>query len=391
MVSKGGDPLFIFFRISAGLCVYNCWDNPTGHYMKLIKSWQEELNLRLKNMTIEELEDFEQDLHERVGEEPLYSQRIDIYEEMARRLRRIVRENPEEKSYLDYVTRKLVFHLIHYGTYLKMEYEKDDYLAINCLKKALNIDRKNPIAAYRLGFLSYKHRDYNEALNNFQKALDHDQYYEDKDFRLNETQIVNAHLYLTNSALYIAKYTYERMNKLPYVSQQDLPHYELSSLYESLSKNEQYLEKNAFYKMTEKETITCSKAICDELTTDEPRNTLVLYFNDRTIQLVYNDNLVELGQNHGDILRYLLTKSSEETPATRITLQNYFPNSIAKGEVNKNTFIQAVNRLKTKLRSCDIPPIINTSNHSGETAYYFDKTLPYIVMFRVDQEIEYLS
>lgn len=342
-------------------------------------------------MSIEELEDLEQDIHEREGDNPLYSKKIDIYEEMVRRLRKIVRDSPEEKSYLEYVTRKLVFHLIHYGTYLKMEYQKDDHLAINCLKRALSFDANNPIVAYRLGFLSYKHKDYQKSLHHFQKAIDHDPYYEQKDFRLNETQIVNAHLYLTNSALYIAKETYEGMSKLPFDNQHELPHYELSSLYKSLSENERFLEKKAFYKITEEETATCSKGECDELITHEPRNTIVLYFNDRTIKLVYNDNSVDLGQNHGDILRNLLTKSSEELPATRITLQNFFSSSIVNGEVNRNTYIQAMNRLKTKLRSCDIPPIIQTSNYRRETAYYFDKTLPYIVMFRVDQEIEYLS
>ncbi|MDE3838818.1 hypothetical protein C0966_05415 [Bacillus methanolicus] len=349
--------------------------------------------MSLKNMTLEELEELEQELHDQEEESDysLYYRKIKVYEEMYNRLRKLVREKKEDKSYLENVTKMLVFNLIHYGTYLKMQYEKDDETAIHCLKKALNYDSRNPIAAYRLGFLSYKHKDYESALHNFQMSIDHQKFYDQTDYRLNEKQIVNAHLYLTNSALHIAKNSYDRMIGLPYKSYQELPNYEFSSLYQSLTENEKYLEMHAFYKISQEETTTCSKEECEKLITEGSSDTIVLYFNDRNIKLIYNENEVNISQYQGDMLRYLLTKSSVDSPATRITFHNFFLDSHVKGVVNEDTFKKAISRLRNKLRSCEIPPIIQTTNYRGETAYYFDRTMPYIVMYRVDEEIEYLS
>jgi hypothetical protein len=178
---------------------------------------------------------------------------------------------------------------------------------------------------------------------------------------------------------------------LPYKSQQELPNYKFSSLYQSLSDNEKYLERHAFYKISQEETTTCSKEECEELITNVHLNTIVLYFNDRNNKLVYNENKVNIIQYHGDMLRYLLMKSSVDSPATRITLHNFFLDSYIKGIINKDALLKAISRLRKKLRICEIPPIIQTTNYRGETAYYFDRTLPYIVMYRVDEEIEYLS
>lgn len=110
--------------------------------------------MRLKKMTLEELEELEQELHDQEQESDysLYSRKIKVYEEIYNRLRKLGKEKKEDNSYLKYVTKKLVFNLIHYGTFLKMQYEKDDQTAIHCLKKALNYDSRNPSAAYRLGF-----------------------------------------------------------------------------------------------------------------------------------------------------------------------------------------------------------------------------------------------
>lgn len=349
--------------------------------------------LRFNNIALAELEDLEQDLHDKdeEREDSIYSQKINVYEKMYHILRKLVREKKEDQSYLDRVTKKLVFNLIHYGTYLKIQYEKDDHLAIYCLEKALKVDQRNPMAAYRLGFLSYKHRDYHKALQNFQKALDHQKYYDDKTYLLNEKQLFNAHLYLTNSALYVAKKAHEEMIKLPYQSEQGLAIYEFSSLYESLKNNEDYLENHAFYKVTQDGSTTCSKEECEKFITNEPLNTIVLYFSDRDIKVAFNENVTTLSPNRGDILRYLLTKSSRDNPATRITLMHLFPYSINVGEVNKNTFIQAISRLKTQLVRSEFPAFIQTTNIRGEIAYYFDQTLPFIVLYRVDEEIKYLS
>lgn len=94
------------------------------------------------------------------SEYSLTSQKIQVYEEMHRRLRQLVRDQKEDVNYLHSITELLVFNLIHYGTFMKMNYQKGNNTAKLSLKKALNYDRTNPIAAYRLGFLAYKDKDY---------------------------------------------------------------------------------------------------------------------------------------------------------------------------------------------------------------------------------------
>jgi tetratricopeptide (TPR) repeat protein len=243
--------------------------------------------MSLRDKTLEELEDLEAELSDEETESGYanYYMKIEIYKEMYRKLNRLVRQRNKEYIHsLEYVRKKLVFHLIHYGTYLKTEYQKDDHLAARCLEDALNYDRTNPIAPYRLGFLSYKTMDYAKAIQFFQKALDHQRYYPDQAYKLNGQQQVNAHLYLINSALRIANQTYEKMNQL--TDLQNVPKQEFSPLIENILVNEQYLQRHAFYLVDETGKTTCSKEECDNLVERPPSETLLLYFNDRDILLV---------------------------------------------------------------------------------------------------------
>jgi tetratricopeptide (TPR) repeat protein len=342
-----------------------------------------------RNRTLEELEDLELELLEKeeVSDHPNYAEQIDIYEEMYHIVKKQVRKKEQDQNYLDYISRKLLNKLIKYGTYLKMKYQKDDHTAIRSLEKALKFDPHNPIVAYRLGFLSYKHRKYHKALQNFQLALEHQPYYTKTEYLLNEQQILNAHVYLTNSALYIAKQSHEQMMNLKTESIEALSTYEFSSLYNSLLDNENYLEKHGFYKVTKDGKTTCSKTDCDQIMDNAPpTNTVLLYFSDRTIRLYYNQEEIEISQRMGDILRYLLMRSSQEEPATRISLFHYFPRARTEGEVKKNTFIKTISRVTDELEKCEIPPVVHTKNFRNETGYYYDGSIPFIIMYRVDEE-----
>lgn len=351
----------------------------------------EKREMRLSEKSLEELEKLELELHERNEESNYssYSEKIAVYEEMHCKLRILVKNNKKEYiNYLENVGKMLVHHLIRYGTYLKMEYQKDDHMAEYSLKEALRYDSRNPIAAYRLGFLSYKSRDYEKALQYFGRAIENQTIYKGIDYILNEKQLVNAHLYLTNSALYIAKKTYEQLMQLPHSNTNEISNYEFSSLFQNLTENEQYLEQHAFYKVSNGENITCSKEECEELIGNMPKDHLILYFNDRNITLGFNGKDEWLNQNQGDMLRYFLIKSNEASPATRFTFQDYFSQTNQAGEVNNNTFIQSIRRLRAKIDRIGIPPVIQTIRNNQETAYYFDETFPYTVMYRVDYEIE---
>ncbi|MBM7620035.1 DNA-binding winged helix-turn-helix (wHTH) protein [Bacillus tianshenii] len=346
----------------------------------------------LKMLSLEELEDYEQELSEReeAREFASSSEKIQLYKEMYQRVRKLMRENKEEyEHYAPYIKDKLVHLLIHYGTYLKMGNHKDDYLAYQCLEDALKYDCDNPVAAYRLGFLSYKKWDYLSAAKFFQKAIDNHQHNRQKAYKLTERQVMNAHIYLTNSALYIAKKTHEKMKELNYDGVEEIQEYEFSSLYNSLEDNEQYLLQNAFYKVTPEGTTTCSKEECNDLMGYQPRDTLILYFNDQNNSLGFNGEEKTLSKERADILHYLLVKSSEASPATRQDLQNSFRRTNESGEVSRENFRRAISRVRAKLTECSIPQVIQNTNYRGENAYYFNRSINFIIMYRVDEEMGY--
>jgi hypothetical protein len=341
-------------------------------------------NMRNIEKSFEELEELEQKLYdeEEATGYPNYSAKINVYKEMHKLLSKLVRGKKENyRVYLENIEQNLVHQLIHYGTYLKTEYQKDDHLAAKCLKEALNYDRRNPIAAFRLGFLAYKQWNYSEALHFFEKALEFQTYNQKHPYQLNNQQQLHAHLYLTTSALYIANETTAKMNKLSLSKNLEIPESEFSMLNITLIEN--ILGKYAFYNISKNDKITCSKEDCEKLTENPPPETVILYFSDRMISVFYKDTKpVDLSIEQGEMLKHFMLKSSEKYPATRGAFsynQTLIP----------NTYTKNVARLRNKLQDKGFPPIIHTKRYHEETAYYFDHAYSYHVLYRVDEEIEY--
>ncbi|MEK3820301.1 hypothetical protein MKY20_14640 [Cytobacillus sp. FSL W8-0315] len=65
-------------------------------------------------------------------------------------------------------------------------------------------------------------------------------------------------------------------------------------------------------------------------------------------------------------------------------MKDFFGKTGPDGEVKKNTFIKSIERLGTRMKTLSMPDIIDVKQYRGETAYYFNETVPYIVLFRVD-------
>ncbi|NMD72826.1 hypothetical protein HHO41_21630 [Bacillus sp. DNRA2] len=346
--------------------------------------------MNFRDMSFQELEDYETELNDKIddSEYSLLPHIIAVLEEMYKRMQRNVREKNGDINHLNALKDQLLYNLINYGTFLKMKDQKDPRATEHTLKEALRYDPSNPIAAYRLGFLAYKDQRFTIAQSHFEKALTTQQIYRDKRYLLNEQQLLNAHLYLTNSALYIAKQTYEKISQLPAQGKAELPNYEFSSLFLSLANFEEYLKQNAFYKITQDSKTTCSKAECERIIDEGPTDTILLYLNDRNIKLDYNGNPETLSQELADILRHLLIYTSENKPATRLSLQKYFPNAHHDGLIKKAAFRKKFSRLYEKLENCEIPPIIHAARNE-EPSYYFDRSLRFIIMYRVDEEMEY--
>ncbi|MBB6447788.1 tetratricopeptide repeat protein [Bacillus benzoevorans] len=335
---------------------------------------------------MEQLEEYEQELHEM--EEPndgYYSILINIYKEMYKRLISLARKDSDQYGYsLNYTKKLLVSYLITYGTYLKMTNIKDDELAIKSLKEAVKLEHNNPIAHYRLGFLSYKKEDFSNSVQYFQSAIDFHHTYNNPDYQLNKQQMFHAHMYLTNSALHVASRTYQELERLEWGKSEFLPNYEISPIFKMLSKNDEYLQENAFYKVTRNNVSTCSKEECEELIENNPRDTIVFYFSDRENMLRFNNNHVTLSPNSSDILRQLLINCTIDCPGTRFTFRDYFSRFGPDGEVIKSTFRKSIERLRDKLKDVGLADMVIVTRYKDETAYYFDANIPFIILYRVD-------
>lgn len=332
--------------------------------------------------TLDELEEIEMYLLEQdESKDGYYSQLISVYEQMHKFLSTLKREQPEEYDYpFQYIKKQLVACCIKYGTYMKMGLEKNPDLAKLALQNALKYAPKNPIAHYRLGFLAYQKHKYFEALQSFQAAIENQSSYQQKDFVLNDTQLYYAQLYSINSALYIAQQTQQNLQKLDNHPRQLT--YESSPLLGLIEKNEEQLLKKAFYHVSREGVKTCSIEECNNLLDEEWKEPpLILYFADRTTVCSYAGKETSLSFDRADILRHLLLACSKENPGTRNMFTSYFGE---REEVASNTFRQKIRRLKNDLQIIGLADVIQQTMVNNETAYYVEASVPYTVMYRVD-------
>ncbi|MFV8829544.1 hypothetical protein [Alkalihalobacterium sp. APHAB7] len=338
----------------------------------------------LKNKSIEELLDLEEELLEAkdAEKEGTFSKLISVYEAL---YRSISKEPSSEYAFsLEKVKKQLIFYLIKYGTYLKTVYQKDDYAAENCLKKAVRYEKQLPIAYYRLGFLHYKKKSYSSALNYFQKAIHYQKNNENTEYRMNKQQLYHCHLYLANCGLFIAQKAQEELETLETsVKRQEVPNYQTSPLFDLIKANDQYLEHHAFQLVTQGNNQYCTKEECEEK--GEAKHTIILDFTGRDHLLIFNGKECRLTKNQAEMLRYFLLYSNENHQVTKHDVYDLFSKSDENGEIPTNTFTQNVIRLRAKLKQVDInTPVIENRLGMSETAYYYNQLVPYLIMHRSD-------
>lgn len=302
-------------------------------------------------------------------------------------LNRYIHRDREGKysNWVEYVRRNLIFNLIHYGTYLKTVYQKNDKLAKDTLLKALTYDFILPIAHYRLGFLAYKREEYIEASKHFYQAIETNKICTSPDYKLSHLQNYNAHLYLENSALYIAEFAKENAEEIEDESKQDLvPGYSKSSLYEVIRSNEEYLESKAFTVIRQKSKEMCSKDDCEEYLDEQ--NHIILYFSDDEIILSYNGKEEPLSKEQAEMVRYFMQFSRELEPVSSEKFKDLFVGLNGK-EIPRNTFNKRISRIRERFRKIGVPiTVISKKDIIGEprTRYYYDQAYPYIIIHRSD-------
>jgi hypothetical protein len=308
-----------------------------------------------------------------------------LYEELYKKISRD--KDSEYANSLGQVKKKLVSYLVRYGTYLKTQYQKDDRAAERNLRMATSFQKELPVAYYRLGFLSYKQEKYGQAIDYFQKANSYQEQCKEQEYCMTQQQLYNAQVYITNSYLYLAEEASKTLKEWETDELVErIPSYERSSLYELINQHERYLTSHAFTVITTDGKRNCSEDECEQLTVEnELPERFILYFSDCKHSLLFNGKEVELSMNHAEILRYLFLYTSEQNPATKHRFTRIFDTRREDGEIETNTYTQAIRRVREKIaRLENLPPVILNTKYRGQTAYYYNGKIPYAIIHRSD-------
>lgn len=351
--------------------------------------------MRLREKSIEELLDLEADLRQLIDDEQdgSVSRLIEVERELYRRIKND--KKSEYSSSLEKIKGDLVSNLVRYGTYLKTQYRKDDYVAKRSLQQAISYQKEIPIAHYRLGFLSYKQKQYVDGITYFRNALKYQEQCHNERYKLNRQQLFNGNVYLANSALYIAE---EAKSSLKEIESEalmaSLPSYKRSSLYDLIFENEKILAENAFFIVSANGKKTVSKEEVDRLVEEALDKkcwpgTLLLYFSDRSHSLIFKGEEVALSINRAEMLRYFFLNTSERSPATKNHFRGILETRMGNDEISTEAFIQSIRRIREKLREVGSSNVIVNkprprSNIGGPTEYYYDPIIPYIIIHRTD-------
>lgn len=341
--------------------------------------------MSLRTKSIEELLDLEEELRSSLDEEDgSYYKIIQVYEELLRKIR-ADRSGKYELS-LPMIKKRLILCLVHYGTYLKTQNQKNDRAAEDSLKKAIHYDRENPIVHYRLGFLSYKQHSYASAIEYFQKATKFQEFYSHPEYKLSKQQMYNTQLYLSNSALYIAQESQKILEDLEDEENlKNAPQLPISALFERIQSNEKYLVENAFTIVTPDGKSRCSKQKCEAIAEKGSPDTLILYFSDRDESIIFNGREIHISKDQSEILRYFLLETTEQAPALKNDFSKIIQSDSKSGEILTNTYTQIVRRLRGKIEQVGVPiSIIDNKEYQGQTAYYYNQKIPFQIMHRTD-------
>lgn len=342
---------------------------------------------RLNHLSIDELLDLQQEYHlkKNEGEVAMLSRLVEVDKILIRKIKKD--KDSENDSLLPILKQDLVSNLVRYGSYLKTEYRKDDYAAEMALKDAVRYDPYVPLAHYRLGFLSYKKGQFINSLNQFTEAIKCHEKDPERPFYLTKQQLYHANLYLSNSALYIAKEAQERTEKFEEKEQEKLTDLPLSPLYEMIERNEEYLRRHEFVIKTQKEERYASKKESEEMIfSDRLADTVILYISDHEIIVRYLGKKVELKSIiYAEILKHLMLRSHVDHPAIKYDFSHVLTTNEKSGEILTDNYAQNISRLRGKLRKCNAPAdLIMTKQHLGERGYYYNQKYPYMVVQRTD-------
>lgn len=302
-----------------------------------------------------------------------------------RRLLSITKQVPGDQMRYEYFKKVIINLMIERGGYYK---SLNNYLsseAIRMFEAVLNIDKKVPIAHYRLGHLYYRKNKYIKSLSHFAESLmlfDHPpQKQIERSYKLDETQIKHANLFIAISGLCLAK------EKKDYIK-------EHTGIYRQLS--DQVIESLELdYKRTEfvQYNMAGYKRFISYIERDDlldRDDLIILYRVDNEMYIQFGErSCYEINLFHFNFIKKLLCAKINNPlmPNVQVTNDTYTGES---GQALSNVALRKrIQRLRRDLFSHGIPMEIENGNVNGTNqGYYAVSAYEYYIIEREETFME---
>ncbi len=338
--------------------------------------------MRYRDISLDELEELEQELHLNDVSDLQYLNftKIEIYDAMLTHLSELCKVDEDYVDYYTYIKNKLICHLLRYETNINASLANERLHAEQVLKNIQSYDPKNPIASYRLGCLLYLQKKFSEAASYFHYALEFQKDCTNKLFHLNTMQINRAVLYISNCAFH------NGCQALVLNSEQEdqdaLLNASFSNYFAQLSSNEELLKLKAYRKMTMDGVEYTSSKYAEDIMDLSPKNTLMLFFIEDEAELVYNGIKETLTLPQAHVLRKLLLEAHQNT-VTALSLKDYFLDSHVISGASQKALQPVMAKLNDVLAELETQITIDESDEG----YRLMGSLEYILMDRVDEQL----
>lgn len=345
--------------------------------------------MRYHDIGFDELEELEQEIHlqEDGSQESLNYPKLELYDAMHAHLTVLAAEDEDYRKYHIYIQQKLINYLLCYSGRFASTDANQRYGAERALEKVLQYDPENPVASYRLGCLCQEQHLHAEAIGFFQRALNSQQMENHRDYQLNGEQITRAVLSTSACSLHLASRAFVA-SSVEGPTENRLTD-DFSELFTELSECTYGLQNSAYRVISENDAFLCSRLDCAAILAKGMKDTIVLFFNTEGAELIYNGITEKLTAEQGYLLQHLLTRSSQTVPMTPLDAKIFFMNTHVKTGVTEPVFTKAVEGVVQTLREIEVPSAIRSTEAHGQSAYYFNSSSKFMVMGRVDEEINY--
>lgn len=343
--------------------------------------------MRYHDISLDELEELEQEIHfqaENTQGDLDYS-KIELYDAMHNHLKLLAAEDADYAHYYTYIQQKLINYLLCYCGQAASNDANKRYAAEQAMKKVLQYDPVNPLAAYRLGGLFHQQHMHAEALCQLQQALDNQSRYPENAYQLNADQVKRALLHMSSSSLHIGSRAFAASS----VSSTALDSADFSEMFTELCRCTDELRNSAYRILSADEHVQCGHAQVVAAIEKDPKDTIILFFNTDGPELIYNGIREKLPAAHAFLLKHLLLHSCAEKPMKPLDAKAYFLDTHVMTGVTGPTFTKAVEGMMQALREIEIPSAICRADAGNQPAYYFNGTSAYMVIGRVDEELNF--